>query len=453
MRLIIAANRAPYIIKKRKDNIKIEKASGGLVSALDPIVKNANGIWVCTSKEDNLYDVKLPYEIRPIKLSNQENYHYYEGFGNRQIWPLFHYLPARFEFHERDWEFYVQVNRKFANQIFSFVKPDDIIWVHDYHLMLVPHMLRKAGVTNKIGFFMHIPFPNYEVFRITPKMRALLEGVLGADVIGFHTESYQKHFLECVRKKINIAEVDMVNNHIYYDNRMIDILFQPISIDFDMIDKIAEKKYVRDRAKKLRSLFNTDIIGVGVDRLDYTKGIFERLSGIEYFLDTHPKYQGNFTFIQIAVPSRTRVSEYQRIKREVDEAVGRINGKFSKDGWSPISYIYNSLSMEDLVSYYCCADFALLTALRDGLNLVSKEYIASRINNDGMLILSEFIGASEEMNTGNVINPFDVRSVANGILRSIKMSGEEKQKIMSNLKNHVKHNDIYKWVDNFLCRL
>lgn len=453
MRLVIAANRAPYVVKKKRNIVNVERSPGGLVSALDPIMRKRKGIWVCTCMEDNYYDVEFPYEIRSIKLTNQENHHYYEGFGNTQIWPLFHYLPVRYLSNEKDWEFYVKVNKKFSNQIFSFVKPDDIIWIQDYHLMLVPNMLRKAGVTNKIGFFMHIPFPNYEVFRITPKRKSLLEGLLGADVIGFHTESYQKHFLECVRKKINVADVDMIDNHIYYNNRMIDVPAHPISIDYSLIDETARKPNVRYKVKKLRNQFNVDIVGLGVDRLDYTKGIFERLNGIEYFLDTHPEYHKNFLFVQIAVPSRTKVIEYQKIKREVDEAVGRINGKFSKDGWSPISYIYNSVNFEELVAYYSCADFALITSLRDGLNLVTKEYIASRINNDGMLILSEFIGASEEIDTGNFINPFDVRSISNGILRAIKASNEEKQRIMTNLRQHVSENNVYKWVDNFLCRL
>ena len=453
MRLVIAANRAPYIVKKKRNTVSVERSSGGLVSALDPIMRNRKGVWVCTCLEDNFYDIEFPYEIRPIKLTHQENTHYYEGFGNRQIWPLFHYLPARYMFHEKDWEFYIKVNKKFANQIFSFVKPDDVIWIQDYHLMLVPSLLRKAGVKNKIGFFMHIPFPNYELFRVIPKRKALLEGLLGADVIGFHTESYQKHFLECVRRKINMSEVDMINNHIHYDNRMIDVPAHPISVDFDLIDNTARKNSVKYKVKKLRNMFNVDIIGIGVDRLDYTKGIFERLNGIEHFLDTHPEYRGKFMFIQIAVPSRTKIIEYQKIKGEVDEAVGRINGKFSKDGWSPIAYIYNSLNFEDLVSYYCCADFALITSLRDGLNLVTKEYIASRINNDGMLILSEFIGASEEIDTGILINPFDVRSISNAILKAIKTSDEEQKRIMTYLRQHIKENNVYKWVDSFLCRL
>ena len=453
MRLIVAANRAPFIIQRDKDGIKLEKSPGGLVSALDLIMRKTKGIWVCTCKENNFYDIDLPYEVIPIKLSSEENHHYYEGFGNRQIWPLFHYFPNKYAFHEKDWELYIKVNQKFADRISSFIKPDDVIWIHDYHLMLVPGMLRKAGISNKIGFFMHIPFPSYEIFRIMPRGRSILEGLMGSDLIGFHTETYQKHFLDCVKRKVNIADVDIINNQISFDNRMINILAHPISIDFDLIDKLAREKEVQEKSKQLKRMFGVDIIGLGVDRLDYTKGIFERLKGIEYFLDTHPEYQKRFVFIQIAVPSRVKVTDYQKIKRDVDETVGRINGKFARDGWSPISYIFNSLDLKELVAYYYCADFALITALRDGLNLVAKEYIASRVNNDGNLILSEFTGAAEELYTGNQINPFDIKSVADGILRSIKINNEDKRNIMIRLRNHIRENNIYKWVDNFLCQI
>lgn len=453
MRLIVAANRSPYIVKRKKDSVKVERSSGGLVSALDPIMRNTKGVWVSTAKEYNFQDIDLPYEIRTVIISSQENYHYYEGFGNRQIWPLFHYLPTRYNLHDNDWDYYVKVNQKFANQIFSFIRPDDVIWIHDYHLMLVPEMLRKAGVLNRIGFFLHIPFPSYEIFRITPKRKGILQGLLGADVIGFHTDSYKDHFLECVKKRFDEANVDLVNSCIEYDDKKIDVVSHPISIDFGLINKIARDRYVIDKSEKLKKSFNAEVIGIGVDRLDYTKGIFERLNAIEFFLDNYPEYHNKFVFIQIAVPSRVKVTEYQKIKREVDEAVGRINGKFAKDGWSPICYIYNSIGLKDLVAYYSCADFALITAIRDGLNLVAKEYIASRINNDGTLILSEFAGAAEELDTGNLINPYDIRSISEGILRSIKTSKLEKRRIMSRLRKHIRANDVYKWVHNFLCHL
>lgn len=453
MRLIIAANRAPYFIKKRKDSIVVERSAGGLVTAIDPIMKQTEGIWVCTSKDDQFHSVDLPYEIRNIKLSSEENYHYYEGFGNRQIWPLFHYFPTRYNHNEKDWKFYEQVNQKFANQIFSFVRDDDVIWIHDYHLMLVPQMLREVGVKNKIGFFLHIPFPNNEVFRISSKRKEILEGILGCDLVGFHTKSYKKHFLESVKKQITGAKVDIHNNDLNFRGRDVVAKTFPISIDFHSIEDIAKSDEVAEKTKELKDHFQVENIAIGVDRLDYSKGILERLEGIEYFLDTYPDYHKKIVFIQLAVPSRTKVMEYKKIKQQVDEAVGRINGKFSKDGWSPITYIYNSVPLKDLIAYYSCANIALITPLRDGMNLVAKEYIASRINNDGMLVLSEFTGVAEEVDCGNVINPYDARSIGNGILRAIEVPESIKTEIMTKLRCHIRENDVYKWVNDFLCQL
>lgn len=454
MRLIIAANRSPYYIKKRKDQIKLEKSAGGLVAALDPVIKNTSGIWICAGESDfEKHDIKTPYEIKQIKLNKNETEHYYEGFCNKQIWPLFHYFPARYKLEDNDWSFYERVNQKFANQILETLKPNDKIWIQDYHLMLVPQMLREQGVTNKIGFFLHIPFPNLEIYRIIPRRKEILEGLLACDLIGFHTKSYQKHFLECVDDQIIDAVVDLDTNTVSHNNIESKVIALPISIDFNLIDTTARQTYVEDKVSELKNKFSADIICLGVDRLDYTKGLVEKLEGFEYFLDNNPEYIKKITLIQIAVPTRTNINKYQELKRQVDETVGRINGKFSKDGWIPVCYIYNSVNLKDLIAYYRYADFTLISALRDGLNLVAKEYIASRINNDGMLIISEFTGAAEELDTGNTINPYDVRSFSEGILKAINTKDTEKEEIMNELREKVKDNDIYKWVDDFLNQL
>ncbi|EKE04801.1 MAG: hypothetical protein ACD_20C00002G0008 [uncultured bacterium] len=454
MRLIIVANRSPYHIKKRKDNIKLEKAAGGLVAALDPVVKNTNGMWVCTGESQfEKYGIETPYEIKQIKLTKNENSHYYEGFCNRQIWPLFHYFPGIYKMEDKDWNLYKQVNQKFANEILDVLKPNDKIWIQDYHLMLVPQMLREQGVTNKIGFFLHIPFPSVEIYKIIPRRREILEGLLGCDLIGFHTQSYKKHFMECVDDQIIDAEVDYESDIVKHDDIKSKIVALPISIDFNQIDEIARGSYVTKKVKELRRNFIAETICLGVDRLDYTKGIVEKLEGLEYFLENNPDYHKKITLIQIAVPTRTNIKEYMELKKQVDETVGRINGKFSKDGWNPVSYIYNSVSLKDLVSYYSFADFVLISALRDGLNLVAKEYIASRINNDGMLVLSEFTGAAEELDTGNTMNPYDVRSISEAILKVKNTDIKEKEEIMVELREKVKENNIYKWVNDFLSEL
>lgn len=449
MKLIIAANRAPYQIKERKDGITVEKSSGGLVAALDPIMRECDGTWICSGNKNFAeYNLETPYNIKQIKLTKNENKHYYEGFCNTQIWPVFHYFPARYKLHLNDWDYYRQVNQKFANQILDILEPDDKIWIHDYQLMLVPKMLRDKGVKNKIGFFLHIPFPNIEVYKIFPKRKEILEGLLGCDLIGVHTESYKKHLLENI--KAFFPDLEINNDNINYKERIIKTSAMPISIDFDQIDKVARTKYVNEKTDEIKNYFKSEIIGLGVDRLDYTKGIVEKFEGIEAFLEKNPEYIKKLKFIQIAVPTRANVPEYINIKREVEETVGRINGKFSRDGWSPISYIYNHVKFNDLIAYYRSADFILVSALRDGLNLVAKEYIASKINNNGMLILSEFTGVAEELAPKSLINPYDSNSIAREILKTFTSTEEEKIKIMTETRNYVKNNDIYIWVNKFL---
>jgi trehalose-6-phosphate synthase len=314
--------------------------------------------------------------------------------------------------------------------------------------MLVPKMLRDKGVKNKIGFFLHIPFPNIEVYKIFPKRKEILEGLLGCDLIGVHTESYKKHLLESI--KTFFPDLEINNDNINYKERIIKTSAMPISIDFDQIDKMARTKYVNEKTDEIKNYFKSEIIGLGVDRLDYTKGIVEKFEGIEAFLEKNPEYIKKLKFIQIAVPTRANVPEYINIKREVEETVGRINGKFSRDGWSPISYIYNHVKFNDLIAYYRSADFILVSALRDGLNLVAKEYIASKINNNGMLILSEFTGVAEELAPKSLINPYDSNSIAREILKTFTSTEEEKIKIMTETRNYVKNNDIYIWVNKFL---
>ncbi len=453
MRLIIATNRAPYDIKKPKDEVIIEKSPGGLVAALDPIMKNNKGIWVCGGEktlED--YGIDLPYPVRQVKLTKNENKHYYEGFCNTQIWPLFHYFPTRYKLDTKDWPFYKQVNQKFANQIADILEPDDRIWIHDYQLMLLPKMLREKGVENKIGFFLHIPFPDFEIYRIFPKRLEILESLINCDLIGFHTESYKKHFLECVESILN-SNVKIKGNKIFHNDRVSKVEALPISVDFKQIQKIALSEETEKSLAELQEIFAGQIIGLGVDRLDYTKGLIEKFQGLEYFLDKNPEYIKKISFIQIAVPSRTNVQDYIKIKKRTDEIVGRINGKFSREGWSPIHYIYSNLKFDKLVAYYRLADFIIVSALRDGLNLVAKEYVASKVNNKGQLILSEFTGVAEEMPYKYLINPYDVTSISNSISQVLKTSDEEKHNVMEKLRSYVEENDIFKWLDSFLEKL
>lgn len=453
MRLIVAAYRSPYNVEKTDGETVIERSPGGLVSALDPVMQENKGIWVCCGEKLlKDYHVKLPYPIKQVKVTKNEIKHYYEGFCNAQIWPLFHYFPTKYKFNIKDWSYYKQVNQKYANQILEVVKPQDRIWVHDYQLMLLPQLLRERGIKNKIGFFLHTPFPNIEIYRIFPKRLEILESLLKCDLIGFHTESYKKHFIECVKYFFN-DKVIINDNIIEYKGIKSKIVAMPISVDYKNLNKLARSKKVKHELAKMKEVFKDQIIGLGADRLDYSKGILEKFEGLELFLDTHPEYINKISFVQIAVPTRINVAEYAKFKKQVDETVGRINGKFSHNGWIPIHYIYSNFKQEELVAYYMLAKFIIVSALRDGLNLVAKEYVAAKINYDGSLILSEFTGAAEELSHRCLINPYDPNSISNAIEAVLNIDEQTRISEMKKLRDYVKKNDIFKWLKDFLTEL
>lgn len=453
MKLVIVTYRSPLNIVKTGDEVTVEKSPGGLVAALDPAMEKNGGVWVCAGEKLLTdYGVKLPYAIKQVKLTKNEIKHYYEGFCNTQIWPLFHSFILRYKQETKYWTYYKQVNQKYANKILEIIKPNDRIWIHDYQLMLLPKLLREKGVKNKIGFFLHTPFPNIEIYRTFPQRTELIESLLNCNLIGFHAQSYKKHFIECadyfMKNKISIYE-----DRIEYGDIEIKVVAMPISIDYKNSVKIARSKEVKDKLKNLREIFKNQIVGLGADRLDYTKGIIEKFEGFELFLQNNPECFNKISLIQIAVPTRTNVAEYVKLKRRVDETVGRINGKYSHDGWTPIHYFYSNLSQTDLIAYYMLADFIIVSPLRDGLNLVAKEYAAAKIDNSGALILSEFTGAAEEMPYKYLINPYDINSIANAIGTMLDLDEQKRASEMNSLRDYVKKNDIFKWLKDFLKEL
>lgn len=464
-RLVIVSNREPFQIIRQKDSLKLERTTGGLVSALDPILQNYNGLWICWNSEDQdqacsfedlcrlaqLNQIELPYQIQTVNVTEEEVERYYYGFANRQIWPLFHYFPSRYTFDEADWESYCRVNQKFAQAIVNGTHTNDLIWIQDYHLMLTPDFVRQENPNINLGFFCHIPFPHYEIFRILPTRKALLKGILGSDLIGFHTPSYAKYFMECAEKLLP-NEVDIIDPHtLHYQSRQIKVQAFPISIDYERINQIANAPEMASTVQQIKQTFlPAEFIGLGVDRLDYTKGILERLECIALFFERHPEYRKRLVFVQIAVPSRTRVQEYQQMKQEIDEAVGRINGRFSEDGWAPIHYLYRGFPMEELVAYYKAADFALVNPLRDGMNLVCKEYCAARNDEDGVLILSEMTGATHQLKESFLVNPYDHPGVVEAIYQALNASSDEKAWRMRNLRQNVERYNINQWLSDFL---
>lgn len=471
-RLVLVSNREPYSVKlNEEETISLEKTPGGLVSALDPVLRQNGGLWICwegatrrieefdeTPTLANLAEIQhasLPYDIHTVALTETEINHYYYGYANARLWPLFHYFPSRCDFSDdRDWPSYLSANQKFAEVVIQETTDEDLIWVQDYHLFLVPYLVREKEAKRKIGFFCHIPFPGFETFRILPKREEILKGLLGGDLIGFHIPQYVDHFLECVEKLLpqETYQVNLDKKQVKVGGRTVQVAAFPISIDYRLITDTATSPAVQEKLLELQGTYSGQYIGIGLDRLDYTKGILERLEAIQTFFEKYPEYKKRLTFVQIASPTRTEVKMYREMKEQVDQAVGRINGLLSEDNWTPIQYFYRTMSLEELIPYFLLADFCLTTPLRDGMNLVAKEYCAARLNNDGVLILSEFTGASYELKEAFTVNPSDVEEVADTIYRGLQLDRREQQDRMSKLRKTIADNDIHYWVQTFLTQ-
>jgi alpha,alpha-trehalose-phosphate synthase [UDP-forming] len=469
-RLVIISNREPFSITVNDQTVQLEKTPGGLVSALDPVLRENGGLWICwegaTRRVEAFDDTPsyqdllalnqelLPYEIRTVSLTESEINHYYYGYANTRLWPLCHYFPSLCNFlDERDWPSYYSANQKFAEVALKETTEDDLLWVQDYHLMLVPSMIRRVSRNRKIAFFCHIPFPDYQVFRLLPSRKAILQGMLGSDLIGFHIPEYVRHFLECVDQLFFEDEGITVNfeeQTILYQNRLIQVKAFPISIDYAQIDTLANSASIQEQAQLIQCSYNMEFIGIGVDRLDYTKGILERLEAIRFFFEKYPQYRQRLTFVQIASPTRTEVEAYRLLKEQVEQAVGSINGQLAEGNWSPIQYFYRSMSLEEIIPYFLISDFALVTPLRDGMNLVAKEYCAAKCDNSGELILSEFTGASYELKEAYIVNPYNIEQVADSIYMSLQLPKAFKAQKMFKLRQYISQNDIHHWVQCFL---
>lgn len=382
-----------------------------------------------------------PYRIRAVQLSDGEIGRYYHGFSNRTLWPLFHCFTERARFDRRDWETYDRVNHRFAEAA-SEAEAGGLVWVHDYQLMRVPLHLRRLEPAARIAFFLHIPFPPLDVFRILPWYREILHGLLAADLVGFHVRGYARNFLDCVERLLGVR-VDHRSGLVQQGERTVQVGHFPLGIDFEWFEE-------RTRAAAETSSGRAEKVVLGVDRLDYTKGIPQRLRAFERLLELHPEHREHVVLVQLAVPSRGQVAEYQALKREIDEVVGRINGRFATDRWSPIRYLYRSLPQERLTALYRDADVALVTPLRDGMNLVAKEFVACQVGDPGVLILSRIAGAAETMHEALLTNPYNVDSVAAALHRALTMSEPERRSRMLALRGRERKQNVFVWVDAFL---
>jgi trehalose 6-phosphate synthase/phosphatase len=458
-RVIIVANRLPVTVNPTETGVEVQKSTGGLATGLLRPHEQSGGLWIGWSGapqnelseqqqaalDEQLADMRLV----PVPLSAEQVARYYEGYSNGVLWPLFHYLLDQIPLHVRDWDSYVEVNEQFARIVARHYQPGDLIWIHDYQLLLLPELLRRLLPDARIGFFLHIPFPTEELFRTLPERDQVLRGLLGADLVGFHTPGYLRHFASSLTQILGLT-VDI--DRVQLSEREVRLGVFPMGIDAESFRKLAEAPEVEEEARALRGDGDLKLL-VGVDRLDYTKGIPRRLLAYERMLEAHPDLRERVRLVQVAVPSRTNVEAYQEFRALVDGLVGRINGAFGTPRWVPVHYIYRGLSERELVALYRAADVMLVTPLRDGMNLVAKEFIASRIDGDGVLILSEFAGASWELPEAIQVNPYDVEATAESYYRGLAMDRDERRSRLAPLRARVDAYDVHRWAATFLEQL
>ena len=458
-RTIIVSNRLPVKVQKdNKGNLHYRPSEGGLATGLGSVYKQGDNVWVgwpglYFTDESNKKEAsqRLKEEnMCPVFLTEEEIRLFYEGFSNETLWPTFHYFNQYALYKKSYWVEYKKVNQKFCDQVVAIANPDDTIWVHDYQLMLLPDMIRQRLTDASIGFFLHIPFPSFEVFRLLPWRKELLDGVMGSDLIGFHTYDDMRHFLSAV------SRISFLGNHhgqIMRDRRTIVVDSFPIGIDYDKYAASAASPTTLSREVKFRTSLGDQKLMLSIDRLDYSKGIPARLQIFDIFLSKYPEYQGKVSLLMVVVPSRDNVENYKSLKEEVDLLVGRINGKYGSMNWTPIHYFYRSFPLEDLSAFYRMADVALVTPMRDGMNLVCKEFVASKLDKRGVLILSEMAGASKELSEAIIVNPNDKHQVVNAIYEALTMPEEEQEEHMAYMQDTLKKFNIHHWVKLFLERL
>jgi trehalose 6-phosphate synthase len=392
------------------------------------------------------------FELSFVELSERDVSQYYYGLCNRALWPLMHFMISNCHFNGGQWRQYRHVNDLFAECAIAQAGDGDALWIQDFHLALTPRIIRARRKDLPIGIFWHVPFPPADLYRIFPWRRELLMGMLGSDLIGFHTESYVFHFLNSCRRVLG-AEVDHDRGVVHFEGRVSRVAAFPLGIPVDYFENLAHSPRTQEKTARIRRGLRSEVVVLGVDRLDYTKGILERLLGFERFLDRNPNYHRRVTLVLIAVPSRTKVTEYAALKRQLDEAVGRVVGRFSSDGWVPIRYLYTQFGAEDLVAHYQAADIALLTPLRDGMNLVAKEFVASHPGDDAVLILSEFAGAAEEMTEALLVNPYNPDAIADRLKEALEMNPEVRAERMRALREKIRSNNLDRWSAKFLSAL
>lgn len=468
-RILIVSNRLPFQITEKNGRVILTQSTGGLVSSMVSYFQQMHGAissddksqWIGVSDfpEARFADLQKEkkmatenFELNPVYIPPAINDGFYNGFCNNTIWPLFHYFPSYTKFSSDHYEKYVAANKLFCDKVVQTYRPGDLIWIHDYHLMLLPGLVREVLPEATIGFFLHIPFPSFELFRVFPGTwkKQLLNGLLGADLIGFHTNDYMQHFLKSVQQ---VLGYDISLRKVKVGNRSVTVDTNPVSIDFNKFYNSSNEQGVYDEINKIKKQMAGKQIIISVDRLDYAKAIPNRLEGFDLFLKNHPEYKGKVTYILVVVPSRDIITRYKENKREIELLVSGINGKYGTISWTPVVYQYTSIDFKSLTALYFAADAALITPLRDGMNLVAKEFVSTRLDKRGVLILSETAGAASELAEALIVNPTDRDQIAQAIHRSLTMPVEEQVGRNEIMQNRIRNYDVVKWVDDFITQI
>ena len=459
MKLFIISNRLPIkIIKNESGEFHFIKSEGGLATGLASLdMPNIEKHWIGwpgMEIKDDMLQEKIKKELNtinyhPVFLSEKQIQLYYEGYCNSTLWPLFHYFYSFMEYDNRHWDMYQEINKLFCKESCKLIQSGDIVWVQDYHLMLLPKMLRDKISNIKIGYFHHVPFPSYELFRVLPERAEILHGLLGADLIGFHTFDYVRHFASAVYRVLKFPfQLDNVclERHKSYVNAF------PMGINYELYHNTASKTEIQNHVVELKKNYGKNKLILSVDRLDYSKGIVHRIKGFGLFLKNHPEYRGEVSLVMIIVPSRDTVGRYAKLKKIIDEKIGAINGKYSTINWTPVHYFYHSFEFNDLVAMYSMADIALITSLRDGMNLVAKEYVAAK-QDTGVLILSEMAGSAAELRDAIIINPNDIKQIENAIMKALNMPVVEQKRRIKRMQGILSHQTVKKWANDFISQL
>jgi len=468
-KLIIVSYRLPYRFSVVKGKLRVTSSSGGLATALHSFFEqpqadaDAFGAfhWVGVSdvsraKFERATDSRQIEDkgltLHPVFIEGRDNDLFYNGFCNAVLWPLFHYFPSYVIYDSQYFEVYKRVNQLMADAIVELYSPGDTVWIHDYHFMLLPAMLRQKLPDANVGFFLHIPFPAFELFRILPRAwrTGILKGLLGSDVIGFHTEDYASHFSDSVSRTLHRPTREGI---IRIDGREVLVRHLPISIDVDKFQNASVLPAVKGEVKKIKNRFGNNTLVLSVDRLDYTKAIINRLESFELFLKQNLRYRGKVTYLLLLVPTRDGIVKYRENKRQVEVLISRINGMYGSLTWTPIIYQHRSVDFKKLVALYSAADIALITPVRDGMNLVAKEFVSSRAHTDGVLILSETTGSASELQEALIVNPYDRQEISAALLAAVQQPLEEQRQRMGAMQAHLRQHDVHHWVQEFMQQL